>query len=87
VIERAVIISQGNKLVFGDWLPKNNGVNDAPNSLTLEDAERKYITQILEKTRWQVSGENGAAKVLGINAKTLESRMKKLNIQRQPKNS
>jgi transcriptional regulator of acetoin/glycerol metabolism len=36
----------------------------------------------LEFTNWKISGERGAAKLLGIKRTTLESRMKKLNIQR-----
>jgi len=31
---------------------------------------------------WKVSGEKGAAKVLGLNPSTLASRMKTLNIQK-----
>jgi len=34
-------------------------------------------------TGWRVSGEKGAADILDINPKTLESRMKKLGITRK----
>jgi transcriptional regulator with GAF, ATPase, and Fis domain len=37
----------------------------------------------LELTGWQVSGERGAAKLLGLKPTTLAARMKKLDIQRK----
>ena len=83
VIERAVIISEGKKLVIGDWLKEESLISDEKEQLTLESVERQHIIQILEQTGWKVSGENGAARLLGINPKTLESRMKKLNIYRK----
>ena len=83
VIERAVIISEGKKLVIGDWLKDIPKTIDEKEKLTLESVERQHIVQILEQTGWKVSGEKGAAKLLGINPKTLESRMKKLNIIRK----
>ena len=82
IIERAMIISQDKKLRLGDWLPQNGSGNGKSNFLTLEEKERHYILEALEKTGWRVSGEKGAAKVLGLNPKTLESRMRKLNIRR-----
>jgi transcriptional regulator with GAF, ATPase, and Fis domain/streptogramin lyase len=83
VIERAMIISKGNKLLLGDWVPQNNGSsNGKAHFLTLEESEKHHILEALEKTGWRVSGEKGAAKILGLNPKTLESRIKKLNIHR-----
>jgi transcriptional regulator with GAF, ATPase, and Fis domain len=43
---------------------------------------RDHIIQVLERTGWRVSGEQGGAKVLGLKLTTLEARMKKLGIQR-----
>lgn len=82
IIERAVIVSPGEKLVLGDWLPKNNGQNGNSQLSSLDENERNHIIKALEKTGWRISGEKGAAKLLQINAKTLESRMKKLGIER-----
>ena len=50
---------------------------------TLEEMERQYILKVLEKTNWQVSGDRGAAKILGMKRTTLEARMKKLNIEKK----
>ena len=45
--------------------------------------ERQYIIKVLEATNWQVSGEKGAAKILGLKRTTLEARMKKLDIEKK----
>jgi len=50
--------------------------------LRLDDVEREHIIEVLKQTGWKISGEKGAAKILGLNATTLEARMKKLGIQR-----
>ncbi|MDH4195599.1 MAG: hypothetical protein OEV70_15785 [Nitrospirota bacterium] len=44
--------------------------------------ERQNIRFALEQTGWKVSGEKGAAQLLGMNASTLASRMKALGISR-----
>ena len=48
----------------------------------LQAIERKNIVRALESTRWRVSGDNGAARLLGMNPSTLSSRMKALGIKR-----
>ncbi|RIK57062.1 MAG: Fis family transcriptional regulator [Nitrospira sp.] len=82
-IERAVILSQNATLDFGDWMSKGSTpAAPLPGSATLEDVERAHILDVLARTNWRVSGDKGAAKVLGLNPTTLEARMKKLGIQR-----
>ncbi|MCA9669044.1 MAG: AAA family ATPase, partial [Myxococcales bacterium] len=49
---------------------------------TLKELERAHIVRALELTGGRVSGDKGAAKLLDINPKTLESRMKRLGINR-----
>ncbi|NIR47733.1 AAA domain-containing protein [candidate division KSB1 bacterium] len=83
IIERAVITSPGKNLVLGDWFPTNSTSQLTTELCTLEECERRHIINALEFTGWRVSGEKGAAKLLGLNAKTLESRMKKLHIERK----
>ncbi|MDH5670015.1 MAG: hypothetical protein OEY86_18590 [Nitrospira sp.] len=48
----------------------------------LERLERTNILRALEQTNWKVSGEKGAASLLGLNASTLSSRMKALQIKK-----
>ena len=83
VIERAVILSEGPQLEPIDWLtPASGKVSGNGKALTLQDMERQHITDVLEQTSWRVSGDKGAAKILGLNPTTLEARMKKLGISR-----
>ncbi|HSE85524.1 MAG TPA: sigma 54-interacting transcriptional regulator [Candidatus Binatia bacterium] len=83
VIERAAILTNGTMIEIDD-LPKSDqtetiGSRDA---VTLEDVERSHILSVLKKTRWYISGERGAAVILGLNPSTLRSRMQKLGIRR-----
>lgn len=92
VIERAVITSTDGRLNLERALPEAlapaafPGETREPMSRTirtakeLEELERSNILQALEATKWKVSGEQGAAKLLGLNASTLSSRMKALKI-------
>jgi len=81
-IERAVILSQGPQLVLGDWLPPSATPSHDVRLPTLQEVEREHIVRTLELTRWRVSGERGAAKLLGMKPTTLEAPLKKLGIQR-----
>ncbi len=79
MIERAVIVSHGNKLRME--LPSDP--DGAEGSIkTLESLERQYIQKVLESTAWRIKGPKGAASQLGLNPSTLRSRMKKLGITR-----
>jgi transcriptional regulator with GAF, ATPase, and Fis domain len=82
IIERALILSRGPSLEYGDWLPVEKKSSAKLVQQKLQDVERGHIIEVLKKTGWKVSGEKGAAKVLGLNATTLEARMKKLGIRR-----
>jgi transcriptional regulator with GAF, ATPase, and Fis domain len=50
----------------------------------LRALERANILLALERTAWRVAGPAGAARLLGVNASTLASRMKALGIAREP---
>jgi formate hydrogenlyase transcriptional activator len=82
VIERAMIVADGQALTLD--LPKFLGnVEPTGVALTLDEVDRQHIVAVLDRTGWRVSGKGGAAEILGINPKTLESRMQKLNIHRR----
>ena len=87
LIERAMILNPGITLEYGDWLPKTNLVIKNGNGKAapgkLEEVEKEHILEVLKKVNWKVSGEKGAAKILGLNPTTLEARMKKLGIKRE----
>lgn len=82
VIERSLIISSGRKLELGDWLRRKNTVPKKAGLISMDECERNHIIAVLEHTRWKVSGDNGAAKILDMIPTTLDSRMKKLGIKR-----
>jgi len=84
VTERAMIITTGPVLHLD--VPKI-AQSGADQSGTLEEAEKRHIIEALNTTGWRVSGKDGAAEILGINPKTLESRMQRLGIQRRNKNT
>lgn len=84
ITERAMIITTGPVLHLD--VPKITQ-SGADQSGTLEEVEKRHIIEALNTTGWRVSGKDGAAEILGINPKTLESMMKKLGIQRNKKNA
>jgi len=47
----------------------------------MKDLERANLIRALEATGWQVSGEQGAARLLGIPPSTLSSRMRSMEIE------
>jgi len=79
VVERAMILGQGPILRIA---APNSTDSSLVEDLTLEQAERKHINAILEQTGWRVRGRNGAAERLGLKPTTLESKMRKLDINR-----
>ncbi|MFQ5461965.1 MAG: sigma 54-interacting transcriptional regulator [Phycisphaerae bacterium] len=56
---------------------------DDSSFLSLEDATRSHILKALATCNGKISGKSGAAQLLNINPKTLESKMRKLGIRRQ----
>ncbi|MGV8058327.1 MAG: sigma 54-interacting transcriptional regulator [Smithellaceae bacterium] len=89
VIERA-LISEGSKISFPELKDKGTTISDSRETShqvgdiklknIVQDKERKLILDALKKTKGKISGENGAATLLGIGRSALAHRMKKLNI-------
>lgn len=50
--------------------------------LTLNEVDRIHIVNVLQQTGGVIAGEEGAARILGLNPNTLRSRMKKLGIEK-----
>jgi PAS domain S-box-containing protein len=95
VIERAVITSRSGRLNVDRALPEvpqsidetstfstEEIIKTVINSRELQELERQNIVLALDRSDWRVSGENGAAKLLGIPPTTLNSRMKALGIKK-----
>ncbi len=86
VIERAIIISQGDSLQVQDRFETSRKPEEqqaGQDIKALVDLEQDHILQVLQKTGWRIEGKNGAAVLLGLNASTLRARMRKYGITRQ----
>ena len=85
VIERQVIIAQNQHVTF-DSLPQTLDIETPQSTLqVMTESERKLnekqsIEQALRISKGKVSGQGGAAKLMGIKATTLASRIKKHQI-------
>jgi formate hydrogenlyase transcriptional activator len=84
VIERAVILCDGETFSVDEaWLNRTSApVSDpvAPLVTTLVERERQMIETALAQCQGRISGENGAAKKLGIPRQTLDARIASLGI-------
>lgn len=82
-IERAVILTSGHSLQapLGELeVPEGpSSVNDA----SLESKEREHILYVLRETKGLIAGTHGAAAKLGLKRTTLNSKLKKLGIERE----
>jgi len=94
VLERAAILGQGEHLAISASLgitipatgPKFDGATKKPAVErqifpSLDQMAHDHIREALGITRGRVSGENGAAMLLGVNPNTLRARMRKLKIE------
>jgi len=88
IVERAMILSQGSVLQLGDWFSSQHEVKVVsfqPHERageTIEEVERAHIEKVLAACDWKIRGKGGAAEHLGLKRTTLQSRMKKLGIER-----
>jgi PAS domain S-box-containing protein len=92
LVERAVIVSQNDaidwSLIIPNSLPKSvaegqtvelDHIRTAQEMIQLE---KENILKALKQTRWKISGEKGAASLLGMPPTTLTSKIKALGIVR-----
>lgn len=83
IIEHGLIISKRETLdvpqAYFEQAPAISPVSDL---LPLQEYEKKYILEILQHTKGKIYGPKGAAKILDLKPSTLQSRMKKLGIER-----
>jgi formate hydrogenlyase transcriptional activator len=82
-IERSVILSNGPVL---NASPSNlTYASKASAPVTLEEAERSHILQMLQQAKGVVGGPHGAAARLGLRRTTLISKMRRLGIESRAK--
>jgi formate hydrogenlyase transcriptional activator len=80
VLERSVILTQGNTLRVAMPEVRENPVRTSKAS---QGTERQMIVKALDEANGQVGGPDGAAARLGLKRTTLQSRMRKYNIARE----
>jgi PAS domain S-box-containing protein len=79
VIERAVIVAKGPRLVVD--LPRDADTEKS-DRVTLRDVQAEHIREVMKSVGWRVRGPGGAAELLGMKPTTLDSRMAKLGVHR-----
>jgi transcriptional regulator with GAF, ATPase, and Fis domain len=93
VTERAVITAQNGRLDLSRGLPDSPAEPARPpapgapfdenrvfTDAEIKEHEKQNILKALETAGWRVSGQKGAARLLGIPASTLNSRIKSFGI-------
>ncbi|HEY4337319.1 MAG TPA: sigma 54-interacting transcriptional regulator [Puia sp.] len=83
LIERSVLLTFGDTLTEV-YIPRGSSLESpGPAQLgnrSLEEVERGYIIEVLQRCAGKISGSGGAAEILQIPGNTLHSKMKKLGI-------
>jgi len=90
IVERAMISAEDNSILelpgplrLITTLHQSRSGSSTHERTDLSAVERAHIISVLEQTQWKISGNRGAASVLGIPSSTLRSKMKRLGINRQ----
>lgn len=85
-IQRNVVLAKGTLIETLD-IPASKGTLSTTGHKagfkTMIENERDHILAVLESCNWKISGKGGAAEILDINVNTLNSRIKKLGIQKE----
>ena len=85
VIERAALLSDPPTLRIPQ-LSEPRAMPPGPSSastrewITMEEAERRYLRQVIEHTRGRITGTGGAAEILGMKPSTVHWRIDKLGL-------
>ncbi|WP_440055893.1 sigma-54 interaction domain-containing protein [Pseudoalteromonas sp. T1lg65] len=81
ILEREAILCSGKLLNANHSLKEMDVITDNQD-LSLDTAQKHHILKVLKQCNWRVSGNKGAASLLGMPESTLRSKMKKLKIYR-----
>jgi transcriptional regulator with GAF, ATPase, and Fis domain len=93
VIERAVILSKGDVLRLDLSLPRSaehsvdptvraDTGNEILTDKQLQALQKKNLIAALKQADWRVSGQGGAAEILGVRPTTLADRMRKFGVRK-----
>jgi len=83
-LERAVILTRGPSLYapLAELQAPEEPQTQVTQVPTLHEADREHILRVLRECKGQIGGEDGAAARLGLKRTTLNSKLKKLGIER-----
>jgi len=86
-LERAVILTRGPVLFvplaeLETEADEDENADTVPENPSLQAAEREHILRVLRESKGQIGGSHGAAARLGLKRTTLNSKLKKLGIER-----
>jgi formate hydrogenlyase transcriptional activator len=79
---RAAVTSPLSDATSPAFMDRPAPVRSVIDSSNLGEVQRQHILDVLTRTNWVIEGPGRAADLLGVNASTLRSRMKKLGITR-----
>ncbi len=92
VIERAVILTNGDTLRLDLSIPETvdaasatdsfPGDADILNDSQMRQLQKQNLLRALKQTNWRVSGQNGAAELLGVKPTTLADRIKSFGLRK-----
>lgn len=85
-IQRNVVLAQG-PVIQSLEMPASKKIavsgSQENKFKTMIEMERDHILSVLESCNWKISGKGGAAEILDVNVNTLNSRIKKLGIEKE----
>jgi transcriptional regulator with GAF, ATPase, and Fis domain len=83
-LERAVILTRGPILFvpLAELETEEEDEDTGSENPSLQAAEREHILRVLRESKGQIGGSDGAAARLGLKRTTLNSKLKKLRIER-----
>ena len=93
-MQRAVIVCEGQRMEraevgaaddVGLVLPASAAADETEPPRTADEAEKQRLMAALKQTNWVVSGQRGAARLLGMSHQKLVYRMERYGIQRPKK--
>ncbi len=83
IVERAVVLCKSSTLSIPlDQRSEAPKLNDNI-FLTFEEMQRQYLIEALKKTGGRITGPEGAGRLLGLNDRTLMSKIRKFDIQKK----
>ena len=82
LMHRSVLLSKGP--IISEFYHKAEPLKDYPERklISMTENERDHIIATLKSCNWKVYGPGGAAELLEMNVSTLNSRIKKLGIEK-----